>query len=56
MISRIKVCSGCGRYTLSETCPSCGAATGNTIPPRYSPDDRFGKYRRMALYGSRNKE
>lgn len=23
----------------------------NTIPPRYSPEDRYGKYRRMALYG-----
>jgi rRNA maturation protein Nop10 len=23
----------------------------NTFPPRYSPEDRYGKYRRMALYG-----
>jgi len=33
-------------YTLRETCPACGAATARAGPAKYSPDDRFGAYRR----------
>ena len=46
MRSRIKRCPACRRYTLSERCPECGGQTENTFPPRYSPEDRYGEYRR----------
>lgn len=49
-------CPDCERYTLKDACPECGTPSINTFPPRYSPEDRFGKYRRMALYGSDEKE
>ena len=41
----LKKCA-CGKYSLSEKC-SCGAATKNPNPPKFSVKDRFGKYRRM---------
>ncbi|MBN1389724.1 MAG: RNA-protein complex protein Nop10 [Candidatus Thermoplasmatota archaeon] len=47
MRSRILRCNTCGKYTLSDRCRNCGTSTVNTFPPRYSPQDRYGKYRRM---------
>jgi len=45
--SLIRKCPICGRYTLKEICPACGNRTVQAIPPRYSPEDKYGKYRRM---------
>jgi len=39
-------CKRCGRYTLQETCPGCGSSTSKPYPPRFSPEDRYGSYRR----------
>jgi len=33
-------------YTLSETCPSCGADAINSAPAPFSPEDPYGEYRR----------
>lgn len=33
-------------YTLSRDCPACGGRTVSPLPPRYSPEDRYGRYRR----------
>jgi H/ACA ribonucleoprotein complex subunit 3 len=33
-------------YTLGETCPACGAATVNSAPAPFNPEDRYGEYRR----------
>ncbi|MEA1895605.1 MAG: RNA-protein complex protein Nop10 [Euryarchaeota archaeon] len=46
MKSKILRCSECGRYTLKAVCPTCGAAAINPRPARYSPEDRYGVYRR----------
>ena len=43
----IRKCKKCGRYTLKEYCPVCGAKTIDPSPPRYSPEDPYGKYRRI---------
>jgi H/ACA ribonucleoprotein complex subunit 3 len=48
MSGRIRHCSADNLYTLSPTCPKCGRPTAIAHPARFSPDDRFGKYRRMA--------
>jgi len=42
----MRYCTDCKRYTLSETCPVCGGEVRVPIPPRFSPEDRYGKYRR----------
>jgi H/ACA ribonucleoprotein complex subunit 3 len=47
--SRIRVCGGCRRYTLKALCPECGGATRTSHPARFSPQDRWGKYRRALL-------
>ncbi len=47
MRSLIRKCCKCGRYTLKNICPVCGGKTFMPIPPRFSPEDPYGKYRRM---------
>jgi H/ACA ribonucleoprotein complex subunit 3 len=47
MTGRIRICRYDRTYTLSLTCPACGAATVTAHPARFSPQDRLGSYRRM---------
>ena len=42
-------CNKCGSYTLRETCKTCGTKTIRPMPPKFSPQDKYGKYRRRAL-------
>jgi len=44
----MKRCPACGAYTFRDVCPSCGSPTGSAHPPRFSPEDKWGKYRREA--------
>lgn len=43
---KILKCKSCGRYTMHETCPECGDRAVSPEPATYSPQDRYGKYRR----------
>ncbi|MEA4977450.1 MAG: RNA-protein complex protein Nop10 [Methanomassiliicoccaceae archaeon] len=58
MKGKMKRCSACGRYSFKEDCPACGKHTSSPIPPKYSPEDRYGAYRRKAIeeeYGENGK-
>lgn len=44
-------CVPCGRYTLREGCPKCGGETRSAHPARFSPDDRYMRYRLAERYG-----
>jgi len=44
---RMRKCLNCGTYTLRESCIRCGGPTNRVKPARFSPEDRYGKYRRM---------
>ncbi len=46
MRSQLLKCIKCDKYTLQSTCLNCGEPTITPIPPRYSPQDKYGKYRR----------
>lgn len=46
MSSRILKCKSCGAYKLEEAC-GCGGVAVTPHPPRFSPEDRYGKYRRQ---------
>ncbi|WP_256287758.1 RNA-protein complex protein Nop10 [Halobellus inordinatus] len=52
MKSDIRVCSAWRDvherpvYTLSSTCPECGAETENSVPAPFDPEDAYGEYRR----------
>lgn len=54
MKSDIKVCSAWADvherpvYTLGDECPECGAPAINSAPAPFSPEDRYGEYRRRA--------
>ncbi|MFW9880274.1 MAG: RNA-protein complex protein Nop10 [Candidatus Thorarchaeota archaeon] len=47
MKSLIYHCRTCDQYTLKQTCSKCGEPTSNPAPPRFSPEDKYGKYRRQ---------
>ena len=45
-MNRLRVCKKCRVYTLKETCRLCGEPTVSPHPPRFSPQDPYGEYRR----------
>jgi len=45
--SLLKKCPRCKIYTLEEYCPKCGSKTRVPHPPKFSPEDKYGKYRRL---------
>ncbi|MEM0340713.1 MAG: RNA-protein complex protein Nop10 [Acidilobaceae archaeon] len=45
----LRKCVSCGRYTLAkDRCPVCGGEVRVPHPPRFSPEDKYVKYRIMA--------
>ena len=55
MSLEILKCENCGKFTLSEIC-SCGGKATNFLPPKYSPDDTYAKYRREAKEETRKEQ
>ncbi|MCL2333263.1 MAG: RNA-protein complex protein Nop10 [Candidatus Methanoplasma sp.] len=58
MASSFRRCTACKRYTMKDKCPSCGSMTTDPAPIKYSPEDRYGEYRRKAIteeYGENGK-
>lgn len=47
--AQMRRCPVCQRYTLAPSCVAGHGATGSPHPARYSPQDRWARYRR-ALY------
>jgi len=43
----MRKCPSCGSYSLRDICPQCGENTIIPKPPKFSLEDRWGKYRRM---------
>lgn len=41
----MRKCVQCSRYTLKNICPSCGSSTMIPHPAKFSPDDKYAKYR-----------
>ncbi|MBT4577139.1 RNA-protein complex protein Nop10 [Candidatus Woesearchaeota archaeon] len=41
-------CSKCKDYTLEKECSECNQKTITPKPARFSIEDKYGKYRRMA--------
>ena len=46
MKTLMRRCTSCWTYTFKSECPECGSDVMNPLPARYSPQDRWGKYRR----------
>jgi len=48
MVWLLRKCENCKKYTFSkEKCPYCGGVVRIPHPARFSPDDKYAKYRRM---------
>ncbi|MEP0826104.1 MAG: RNA-protein complex protein Nop10 [Nitrososphaera sp.] len=41
----LRKCPACSTYTMKQECPKCKAATTDPHPPKYSPDDKYARYR-----------
>lgn len=41
----LRKCFSCGLYTLKQECPRCNNMTHDPHPPKFSPDDRYARYR-----------
>jgi len=48
---KIRKCKKCEIYTLMEKCSVCEKETSAVVPARFSPQDPYGMYRRMAKKG-----
>ena len=52
MKSLLLKCGMCGRYTLSEKCPDDANPTVTVHPAKFSPDDKYARYRSPLAYKS----
>ncbi|MBP2143284.1 H/ACA ribonucleoprotein complex subunit 3 [Methanococcus voltae] len=49
---QLKKCTLCGEYTMQDVC-RCGGKAITVKPPRYSPLDKYGTYRRALKFKDR---
>ncbi len=54
-MKHISKCKKCEIYTIKQKCPECGGEVVRPIPPKYSPVDKYGKYRRKVKFPSLKK-
>ena len=47
MSNEMLKCQTCSSYGFDKDCP-CGGIRVFPKPPKYSPEDKYGKYRRLA--------
>lgn len=47
---QLRKCVSCNNYTLKEKCPKCNEETKTCHPAKFSPDDKYMKYRRQEIY------
>ncbi len=48
MKTEILQCSSCNNYTIEKKCKKCNTKTVTPKPAKFSPEDKYGKYRRIA--------
>jgi H/ACA ribonucleoprotein complex subunit 3 len=46
MKMKMHKCNSCNVYTIKDVCPSCNGDLNVIYPPKYSIEDKYGKYRR----------
>ncbi|NIM25459.1 MAG: RNA-protein complex protein Nop10 [Nitrososphaeria archaeon] len=47
---QLRKCAKCFHYTLKEKCPLCKEDTISAHPAKFSPDDKYMKYRLAERY------
>ncbi|HKZ60908.1 MAG TPA: RNA-protein complex protein Nop10 [Nitrososphaera sp.] len=51
----IRKCHACNLYTLQHVCPKCHSQTADPHPSKYSPDDKYVRYRIADRYTDADK-
>ncbi len=46
----LRKCVKCNQYTLKEKCPRCNEETISAHPAKFSPDDKYMRYRLAERY------
>ena len=47
---QLRKCSKCNHYTLKGKCPKCNEETISVHPAKFSPDDKYMRYRLAERY------
>ena len=47
---QMRKCTKCNQYTLKEKCIKCNEETISAHPAKFSPDDKYMKYRLAERY------
>jgi len=56
MVWLLRRCYNCKEYTLNrEKCPRCGGKLHIPHPAKFSPHDKYAKYRRAMKFGENEK-
>lgn len=55
MKMKMNKCNECGIYTLEDKCPKCDGSLHVIYPPKFSIQDKYGKYRRKLKKETMNK-
>ncbi len=50
----LRKCIRCHAYNLDLKCPRCGSETTSPHPPKFSPDDKYLRYRMPERYVSQS--
>jgi len=46
-MKEILKCINCNTYTIKKICPRCNSEAITPKPAKYSPEDKYGKWRRQ---------
>ncbi|QUC64495.1 RNA-protein complex protein Nop10 [Nitrosopumilus sp. K4] len=49
---QLRKCVNCNKYTLKEKCLKCNQDTISAHPAKFSPDDKYMRYRLAERYNS----
>ena len=47
---QLRKCPDCNHYTLKENCSNCNSKTISAHPAKFSPDDKYMRYRLAERY------
>ncbi len=47
---QLRKCKSCNQYSLKQKCPKCNEKTTIAHPAKFSPDDKYMKYRLEEVY------
>ena len=47
---QLRKCANCNRFTLKDECPNCKTKTVTAHPAKFSPDDKYARYRLEERY------